>query len=157
MHQAKKSSHILYEEECYAIQGAVFEVYRQMGCGFLEAVYQDCLDIEFRFRKVPFESQKEIRLSYKGECLKQIYRPDFICYGKIIVELKALKELGPEHVSQMLNYLKATGLPLGLLVNFGAYPKAQVRRLAGSVTAPPLSPYSRKSASNGPTTRPGSS
>ena len=103
-----------------------------MGCGFLEAVYQECLEREFRTRQVPFEAQKDLILTYKGETLSQIYRPDLICYGKIIVELKAVKEIAPEHKAQLLNYLKATGLELGLLVNFGSYPKADIVRIANT-------------------------
>lgn len=123
---------VILKEESYAIQGAIFEVYREMGCGFLESVYQECLEKEFRFRHVPFEAQKELVLSYKGELLIQTYKPDFICYGKIVVELKAVKEIAPEHKAQLLNYLKATGLELGLLVNFGAYPKAVIARFANT-------------------------
>ena len=118
----------MYEKETYAIRGAVYEVYRTMGCGFLEAVYQECLAREFMQRNIPFESQREILLSYKGKELQQSYKPDFLCYGTIIVELKASKQIAPEHEAQILNYLKATGLSLGLLVNFGAYPKAEVKR-----------------------------
>lgn len=120
---------ILFKEECYAIQGAAFDVYREMGCGFLEAVYQECLERELSSRGIPFVAQPELALSYKGVPLKQTYKPDFICYGKIIVELKAVKEIAPEHKAQLLNYLKATGLELGLLVNFGHYPKAQIERI----------------------------
>lgn len=123
---------ILFMDECYAIQGAVFDVYREMGCGFLEAVYQECLEKEFRKRELHFEPQNEIVLSYKGERLSQTYKPDFICYEKIIVELKAVKEIAQEHKAQLLNYLKATGLELGLLVNFGAYPKVEIVRIANS-------------------------
>ncbi len=119
----------MFRDESYAIQGAVFEVYREMGGGFLEAVYQECLAIEFRRREIPFEAQKDLSLVYKGERLQQIYRPDFVCFGKIVVELKTAKELAPEHRAQVLNYLKATGLRLGLLVNFGHHPKAQMERL----------------------------
>lgn len=123
---------VLFPEESYAIQGAIFDVYREMGCGFLEAVYQECLEKEFRSRQLPFEAQKELVLSYKGEQLAQTYKPDFICHGKIIVELKAVKEIVPEHKAQLLNYLKTTGLELGLLVNFGAYPKAEIVRIANT-------------------------
>ena len=121
---------IIFKEESYAIQGAVFEVYREMGCGFLEAVYQECLGKEFARREIPFTAQKELRLMYKDEPLQQTYKPDFICHNKIIVELKAVKSIAPEHEAQVLNYLKATGMKLGLLVNFGAYPKAIVKRFA---------------------------
>ena len=123
---------VLYPDESYAIQGAIFEVYREMGCGFLEAVYQECLEREFHFRHIPFEAQKELILTYKGAPLVQTYFPDFMCYGKIIVELKAVKEIAPEHKAQLLNYLIASGLELGMLVNFGHYPKAEVVRMANS-------------------------
>jgi GxxExxY protein len=119
---------ILFREECYAIQGAVFEVYRQMGCGFLEAVYQECLERELAARGLPFVAQPELRLSYKGQPLRQTYKPDLIVHSKIIVELKALSQTAGEHQAQVLNYLKATGLRLGLLVNFGCHPKATVER-----------------------------
>lgn len=120
---------LLYRDECYSIQGAIFEVYREMGSGFLEAVYQECLEKELRRRGIPFIAQQELRLFYKGEELKQSYKPDLICYEKIIVELKALRELTGEHRSQVLNYLKSTGMRLGLLVNFGCNPKAAVERI----------------------------
>jgi GxxExxY protein len=119
---------ILFKDECYAIQGAVFEVYREMGCGFLEAVYQECLGMEFGLRAIPFVSQSQLPLSYKNRSLTQKYIPDFICYDQVIIELKAVKETTPEHTAQLINYLKATGLRVGLLVNFGAYPKATVER-----------------------------
>ena len=120
---------ILYKDEVYAIQGAVFEVYRELGCGFLEAVYQECLEKELNLRGIPFESQKELRLSYKGDVLNLTYKPDLICYGSIILELKALKVVEDIHRAQLFNYLKATGMRLGLLVNFGHYPKATVERI----------------------------
>ncbi|MFC1532261.1 GxxExxY protein [Thermodesulfobacteriota bacterium] len=120
---------ILYKKECFAIQGAVFDVYREMGAGFLEAVYQECMERELKAHEIPFETQKELKLIYKGEELKQTYKPDFICYEKIIVELKALKDIANEHRAQIFNYLKATNLRLGLLVNFGHYPKATIERI----------------------------
>ncbi len=120
---------IIYKDEVYAIQGAVFEVYREMGSGFLEAVYQECLERELKRGNIPFESQKELVLKYKGELLNQKYKPDLICYDKIIVELKAVKEVADGHRAQIFNYLKATGFRLGLLVNFGHYPKATVERI----------------------------
>ncbi len=126
--QTEKPGKILYKEECYAIQGAVFEVYREMGCGFLEAVYQECLEKEFTQRGIPFQAQEQLALTYKNQRLNQTYRPDFICDGKIIVEIKALKDVGDDHRAQIFNYLKATGMRLGLLVNFGHYPKATVER-----------------------------
>jgi GxxExxY protein len=120
---------ILYKDECYAIQGAVFDVYREMGCGYLEAVYQECLEKELSLRSVPFLSQQDLTLRYKGQVLTQRYKPDLICFGKIIVELKAVKEIRKEHEAQVFNYLRATGMRLGLLVNFGGYPKATVQRI----------------------------
>lgn len=121
---------LLFKEEVYAIQGAVFEVYREMGCGFLEAVYQECLEKELRLRGIPFVAQAELKLFYKGTVLDQTYKPDIICHGQIILELKAVKAIAPEHQAQVLNYLKATGLRLGLIVNFGHYPKVEIERLA---------------------------
>lgn len=120
---------ILFKDEVYTIQGAIFEVYREMGCGFLEAVYQECLEKELRLRSIPFVSQKELNLAYKGQPLEQCYRPDLICFDKIIVELKAVSELANEHKAQLFNYLKASNLHLGLLVNFGHHPKAQIERI----------------------------
>ena len=119
----------LYKEETYAIQGAIFAVYEGMGCGFLEEVYQECLEKELRQRGIPFESQKQLDLFYRGEKLEKFYKPDLICFGKIIIELKAVRELAPEHLAQLMNYLKATGYRIGLLVNFCHYPKADVRRI----------------------------
>ena len=121
---------LIYAEETYAIRGAVFEVYREMGSGFLEAVYQECLGREFKRRDIPFIAQQELRLKYKGEPLIQIYKPDFVCFDKIILELKAIKEIAPEHKAQLLNYLKATDLKLGLLVNFGGHPMVEIERMA---------------------------
>ncbi len=120
---------LLFEEQTYAIRGAVFEVYRVMGCGFLEAVYQECLEKELVRRKIPFSSQQELLLSYKGEPLRQTYKPDFICFDSVVVELKALSKVTGEHKAQLLNYLKATDLRIGLLVNFGSHPKATVDRI----------------------------
>jgi GxxExxY protein len=132
-HEKRKTREkILFPDECYAIQGAIFEVYREMGCGFLEAVYQECLEKEFSNRGIPFQPQIALELTYKGELLKQIYKPDFICFEKIIIEIKAVKEIAPEHQAQLLNYLKATGLELGLLVNFGGHPKTEILRIANS-------------------------
>ena len=121
---------LIYEEETYAIRGAVFEVYKEMGCGFLEAVYQECLEKELALRAIPFDPQRELILQYKKQTLERRYKPDLICFGKIIVELKAVKALGDEHKAQLLNYLKATGMKLGLLVNFGHYPKVEIERMA---------------------------
>ena len=125
----KLNQEILFKEECYQIQGAVFEVYKEMGCGFLEAIYQECLERELYKRNIPFKAQPELLLFYKGEELRHTYKPDLICYDSIIVELKALSTTTGEHKAQVLNYLKATGNRLGLLVNFGSHPKATIERL----------------------------
>ena len=120
---------ILYADVSYRIQGAVFEVYRELGCGFLEAVYQECLEKELSMRNIPFVAQQELKLTYKGQPLSRIYKPDLVCYNTIIVDIKALSVTTGEHTAQVLNYLKATGMRLGLLVNFGCYPKATVQRI----------------------------
>ena len=120
---------IIYKEESYAIIGACFEVYNEMGCGFVEPVYQECLEMELDLRVIPFRPQAELELSYKGRRLEQKYKPDFICFGKIILEIKAVSQLADEHRAQVHNYLKATGYKLGLLVNFGHYPKLEYERI----------------------------
>ena len=119
---------IVYKEEAYSIQGACFEVYKTLGNGFLEAVYQEALAREFELRKIPFQEQQTLNLLYKGIPLKQTYKPDFVCFGKIIVELKAVSALLPEHAAQLCNYLKITQMRLGMLVNFGHYPKMEIKR-----------------------------
>ncbi|MFA5624798.1 MAG: GxxExxY protein [Bradymonadales bacterium] len=129
MEEMMKHEKVFFKKECYEIQGAVFDVYREMGSGFLESVYQECLEKELRKRRIPFVAHLELELTYKGEPLQQTYKPDLICYGQIIVELKAVKDIAALHKAQMLNYLNATGMKLGLLVNFGAYPKATITRL----------------------------
>ncbi len=119
---------LLYKDESYAIIGACFNVYKNMGSGFLEPVYQECLEIEFERQKIPFEPQKELALKYQDRTLKQKYKPDFVCYGKIVVEIKAVEKIIDDHRSQMLNYLNATGFKLGLLVNFGHHPRMENER-----------------------------
>ena len=109
---------LLYKDESYAIIGAMFAVHKELGAGFLERVYQDALEYEFQERGIPYEREKEIRVMYKGKPLGEPYRADFICYNKIIVELKAVKELEKLHNAQVINYLKITGFKLGILVNF---------------------------------------
>ena len=122
-------SEIVYQEESYRIVGACFEVYNEMGCGFLEAVYQECMEIELLDREIPFIAQQRLQLSYKKHSLKSIYIPDAICFDKIIVEIKSNKEITHQHRAQVHNYLKATGLRLGLIFNFGHFPKAQYERI----------------------------
>jgi len=94
----------------------------------LENVYQECLEIEFEDQGIPFKSYKELKLKYRDKQLKQTYKPDFVCYDKIIVEIKAISNLLDEHKAQVLNYLNASGLNLGILVNFGHYPKLEYER-----------------------------
>jgi len=121
---------ILYPEESYAIIGACFNVYNEKGCGFLEDVYQECLEIEFEHERIPFLAQKEFKLIYRGRTLRKTFKADFVCHEKIILELKAVSELVDEHRAQLLNYLHASGCKLGMLVNFGHYPKVEYERLA---------------------------
>ena len=110
---------IVYSQESYKIIGAAFNVYNTLGHGFLEAVYQECLELEFKKQGIPYDREKEIKIYYDGQELKQTYRADFVCYDKIIVELKAVSELDEAHHAQVYNYLHATGFKLGILLNFG--------------------------------------
>jgi GxxExxY protein len=119
---------LIHAEEVFRIQGAVFEVNRVMGPGFLEAVYQECLGLEFEARGIPFQATPSLGLVYKSTPLRQTYMPDFVCYDAVVVELKAGRDLAPEHRAQVLNYLRATGLKVGLLVHFGRSTKATVER-----------------------------
>jgi GxxExxY protein len=122
-------TNIIYKEESYRIMGACFEVYKEKGCGFLEAVYQECLEAEFGLQGILFQPQVQLALAYKGRPLKQRYAADFVCFGKIILELKAVSQLNDEHRAQVHNYLRATGYRLGLLVNFGYYPGVEHERI----------------------------
>ena len=121
---------IIYKKESYTIIGACFEVYNEKGCGFLEPVYQECLGIEFEYQRIPAIAKPSLTLGYRGRILKQTYEPDYICFEKIIVELKTVSILNDEHRAQLLNYLHATGFELGLLVNFGHYPRLEYERIA---------------------------
>ena len=123
---------LLCKDEVYAVVGAAMEVYNELGAGFLEPVYQEVLEIELTERGVPFEAQKELRIRYKGRLLKKTYQVDMIVFGKVIVELKALDHLTSREESQVLNYLNATGLEVGLLINFGAEGKLEWKRLVKS-------------------------
>ena len=111
---------LIFKDEVFAILGAAMEVHREKGCGFAEPVYQECMEIELADRKIPAEAQKEMRIFYKGRQLKKTYLADFVVYDKIIVELKALDQLTSCEESQVINYLKSSGLELGVLINFGA-------------------------------------
>jgi GxxExxY protein len=120
---------LLFKDECYLIQGCVFEVNRKLGAGFLEAVYQEAMEIELKKANIPFESQKQLLIRYDGHFLKQYYLADFVCFEKIIVEIKAVTEIENRHKAQLFNYLAVTGLKLGLLINFHAFPKAEIIRI----------------------------
>ena len=109
---------MLYAKEVYDINGALFEVFKNLGPGLLEKVYQEALEIEFQIRNIPYEREKRFKIVYKGQLLKQEYIADFVCYGKIILELKSVSELTDIHRAQVINYLKITGLKLALLQNF---------------------------------------
>ena len=111
---------LIEEDKTYKIIGACMEVHKILGNGFLEAIYQEALEIELENRNIPFEREKQIRVEYKGKQLKKFYIADFVCYSNIIIELKALAKLTSDHKAQVLNYLKATNNKVGLLVNFGS-------------------------------------
>jgi GxxExxY protein len=121
----------IQDPKTHAIIGAAMEVHRELGSGFLEAVYQEALEWEFGERDIPFKSQPGVRIGYKGRVLNKEYYPDFICFDAIIVELKALGKLTGTEVAQTINYLKATGMKTGLLLNFGAK-SLEVKRLIQS-------------------------
>lgn len=120
---------LLFKDEVYAIIGAAMEVYNQIGPGFGEAIYQEALEIESDSRKLPNNPQQEIYIDYKGVQLKQFFKPDFIYFEKIITEIKAIDRLTSREESQLLNYLKATGMPVGLLINFGADKDLEWKRM----------------------------
>lgn len=123
------TSALRFKEESYRIVGACFDVYRDKGNGFLEAVYQECLTIEFDLHQIPYKEKPQLALEYKGHTLQKTYEPDFLCFDEIIVEIKAVKKVTDEHRAQVINYLKASKKSLGLLINFGDYPKATHERL----------------------------
>jgi GxxExxY protein len=110
---------LIYKDEVFRIIGAAMNVANELGCGFLEAVYQETLEIELAENNIPFESQKKINISYKGKMLSKEYIADFVCFNNIIVEIKAIKKIAEIEEAQLINYLKATKLPLGLIINFG--------------------------------------
>lgn len=120
---------LVFEEESFVIRGAIYEVYKNLGAGFLESIYQEALEIELCNHGIPFESQKDITVSYKGYPMRQQFRADMVCYGQIILELKAVSKLLPEHEAQLHNYLKAMGLHLGFLVNFSSPHGVEIKRI----------------------------
>lgn len=117
-----------FKGECYDIIGACMEVSNELGSGFLEAVYQEALCYEFADQGIPFENEKILDVYFKGRLLKKKYTADFMCFGEVVLEIKAIDTLHPEHTAQVLNYLKATGKKIGLLVNFGTS-KLQYKRV----------------------------
>ena len=119
----------IHGKETHALLRACFEVYKDKGCGFLESVFQECLELELGDRNISFKAQPQLRLEYKGRVLKQTYQPDFLCYDKVVLEIKAVNKLADEHRAQVHNYLKATGLRVGLLVNFGHFPLVEHERI----------------------------
>ncbi len=125
---------LIHKEECYRIIGACFEVYKDKGSGFLEPVYDECLTLELGLQSIPHVPKPRRQLSDKGQILRHHYEPDFVCFDKIILEIKAVTNLSDEHRAQILNYLAASGFPLGLLVNFGHHPKLEWERVANSKT-----------------------
>lgn len=120
---------LLLKEEVFAIIGAAIEVHKKLGSGFLEPVYQEALEIELAWREVPFQSQYPLTIQYKGRPLRKEYVADLVCFDQVIVELKALQQLSCREEAQLLNYLKATGLRVGLLINFGSHGKLEWKRM----------------------------
>lgn len=109
----------LYKEETYDIIGCAMEVHNELGCGFLEPVYQEALSIVFREKNIPFVKEKSLDIKFKGQVLNKKYIADFICFDKIIIELKAIDTINSQHLAQVINYLKCTDKRLGLIINFG--------------------------------------
>ena len=116
------------DPETFAIIGAAMEVHRELKHGLLEAVYQDALEVEFRLRGIVFEREKLLRVHYKGQVLNSYYKADFVCFGSVIVECKALSQIGGVEDAQVINYLRITGLERAVLLNFGT-PSLQYKRL----------------------------
>ncbi len=118
---------LILKDEVFRIIGSALNVSNELGCGFLEAVYQEALEIEFADNMIPYEAQEKINISYKGRTLNKEYIADFICFDEIIVEVKTIKKITVIEEAQLINYLKATKLPLGIIVNFGN-PKLEWKR-----------------------------
>lgn len=131
---------LIHANESYRIRGAIFEVHDVLGYGFLESVYQECLCREFKVRGIPFREQPALAIQYKRHIISHTFKPDFICFDKVIVELKAVNSLLNEHRAQLRNYLATCGLHLGLLVNFGHYPGVQIERIVQTGYTRPASP-----------------
>jgi len=128
-HKPHEQANIFFKEESFLINSCIYEVNRKLGTGFLEAVYQEALEIELKHKNIPFERQKGLKIFYDETPLSCKYIADIICYEKIIIEIKAVSNINNQHKAQLLNYLAITGLNLGLLVNFNSFPKAEVIRM----------------------------
>ena len=122
-------SELILKKEVYAVVGAAIDVHRELGPGFLESIYQEAMEIELSSRNVPFVAQQPIAVQYKGVTLKKQYFADLVCFEQIIVEIKALARLSGTEQAQLLNYLKGTGFPIGILINFGSHGKLEWKRL----------------------------
>ena len=122
---------LILKDESYAVIGAAMEVHRVLGPGFLEKVYQEAMQLELNALRIPFEAEKPIGIDYKGQCLTQRYYADLVCFEQIIVEMKALKQLSGKEDAQLLNYVRAAGFKVGLLINFGSHGKLEHKRFVG--------------------------
>ena len=129
---------LLLKEEVYAVVGAAMEVYNQLGPGFLEAVYQEAMELELADRAIPFEAQKEVTITYKKRVLRKRYVADLVAYQSLLVELKALQQLTGVEEAQLLNCLKASALPVGVIINFGSAPNLQWKRMVFTKTSAPF-------------------
>ena len=125
----------IYQKETFAIRGCINAVALELGSGYLEKVYQEALELEFQQAHIPYEREARLEITYKGKKLQQEYIADFVCYGKIILELKAVSQLNEVHEAQVFNYLKTTGFDLALLVNFGERP-VKIKRLYNFMKEP---------------------
>ena len=120
---------LLLKEEVYTVVGAAMEVYNELGPGFLEAVYHEAMEIELSRRDIPHHSRVKLQINYKGQILRKEYEADMVTHGQLLVELKALNHLSSQEDAQLLNYLKATGYRVGMLINFGHPSKLEWKRL----------------------------
>ena len=120
---------LFYKKECYNIYGCIYAVNKKLGAGFLESIYQEALEIELRRGNIPFISQQELEIFYDGIPLTKKFIADIVCYGKIIIEVKAVSKINDQHKAQLTNYLSATGYRLGLIVNFNSFPVADIIRM----------------------------
>jgi GxxExxY protein len=123
-----KTEELLYKDEVYAIIGSAIYVHKELGPGFLEAVYHEALQVELTSRGIPYVSKKMILIKFKGHYLRKRYEADFICYDKILVEIKAQSILTSVDEAQLINYLKASGIKVGVLINFGSFPRLEWKR-----------------------------